>query len=414
MAAAATLAGLRDAIVAHFSLGDLDLLCADIDVNPDSVPRRDTIDARAQALLEFAARAGVLDRLLAACAARVPAVTVDWASFSAITRPAAGPASALTAGVNALAALARHPDARDTLSAFRADFESARAQIALLGAHKSLHELLQELEVRYAPLDADARRAASDPSAWDTLAQSIPEVSDIIGEITTQAADARLGLGAALWLTHLRQARTGLMAALDPPDPAMLASARADLKRGLSRGPSLVNTRLVATVDVLLQSNMAGRMLAARDLLAGQGARDDLIAQLNASLDALPALRGQLAALRDEHNGWQEVENQIGRIEDNLAADSAELIQTWPDVAALTGQLIGARAEAWADRLTKIAADTQAALTVNDLAAARRLFAQFASAAGRRFRRVDDELLEICNALQHAGAALDGLVRAIS
>jgi hypothetical protein len=321
--------------------------------------------------------------------------------------------ASITEGVNTLAALAQNPLALQAISGFRVDFENARAQITLLGAYKSLHELLQELEVRYPPLDADGRRAAADPGAWRTLIQSIPEISDIIGEVAAQAANRALGLAAALWLTQLTQARATLTTAVESADAAALNRGRADLKRALGRGPSQVNTRMVASVDVLLQSNMGARMAVAREQLTAAGVTDAELGSFTQSLGALATLRDRLQSIRDEHNGWQEVENQLSRIEDTLATDSSELEATWGDVSALAAQLISGRPDEWATRLLKLGADLQSALASRDLSLARRLFAQFRSAAARRFRRVDDELVQICHELQDIGTALDTLLRAI-
>jgi hypothetical protein len=410
---APTLADLRNALARVFGLDDIDVLCADIGINPDSVPRRDTIEARAQALCEHVLRNGRLPDLLAACQARLQHGPTDWAAFGTVTLPDPGVMATLAAGVNTLAALAQNPAALAAISGFRVDFENARTQIALLGAYKSLHELLQELEVRYPPLDADSRRAAADPGAWNTLIQSIPEVSDIIGEVAAQTSNRALGLSSALWLTQLSQARATLTTAVETADAAALNRGRADLKRALGRGPSQVNTRMIASVDVLLQSNMGARMATAREELTAAGVTEAELGSFVQSLGALVTLRDRLQSIRDEHNGWQEVENQLSRIEDTLATDSSELEATWGDVSGLAAQLISGRADEWATRLLKLGADLQSALSARDLAPARRLFAQFRSAAARRFRRVDDELVQICHELQDVGAALDTLLRAI-
>ncbi|MEO6061464.1 MAG: hypothetical protein ABIQ99_05955 [Thermoflexales bacterium] len=408
-----TLADLRNALARVFGLDDIDVLCADIGINPDSVPRRDTIEARAQALCEYVLRNGRLTAMLEACKARLQNGPIDWATFAGVALPDPGVVASIAEGVNALAALARNPVALEAISGFRVDFENARAQIALLGAYKSLHELLQELEVRYPPLDADSRRAATDIGTWNTLIQSIPEISDIIDEVVAQAANRALGLAAALWLTQFTQARATLTAALESEDAAALNRGRADLKRALGRGPSQVNTRMVATVDVLLQSNMGARMAAAREQLMAVGVTEAELGGFIQSLSALVTLRERLQSIRDEHNGWQEVENQLSRIEDTLATDSSELEATWSDVSGLATQLMSGRTDDWATRLLKFGADLQTALTGHELSLARRLFAQFRSAASRRFRRVDDELVQICQELQDVGAALDTLLRAI-
>jgi len=410
---APTLADLRNALARAFGLDDIDVLCADIGINPDSVPRRDTIEARALALCEYVLRGGRLAALLEACKARLQHGPIDWGTFAGVTLPDSGAVASIAEGVNALAALARNPVALEAISGFRVDFENARAQIARLGDYKSLHELLQELEVRYPPLGADSHRAATDPGAWNTLTQSIPEISDIIDEVVAQAANRALGLAAALWLTQLTQARAALTAALESEDAAALNRGRADLRRALGRGPSQVNTRMVATVDVLLQSNMGARMAAAREQLTAVGVTEAELGGFVQSLSALVTLRDRLQSIRDEHNGWQEIENQLSRIEDTLATDSSELEATWADVSGLAAQLMSGRTDDWAIRLLKLGSDLQAALIGRDLTLARRLFAQFSSAASRRFRRVDDELVQICHELQNVGAALDTLLRAI-
>lgn len=406
-----TPAGFRDALAAHFSLDELDLLCADIGINPDSAPRRDTIEGRAQAVIEYVRHRGLLPALVAACQRARPAVAVDWAHFASLAD--ASPTPAIADGVRALTAMADTPGAREALCAFKTDFEYAGDQIALLRDFKTLHERLQEVAVRYAPLEADSHRVVGDPSAWATVVPTAAETGDILREIAALAARPALGVSNVLWLTHLAQAREGLAAAVEGSDVARLRDACADLKRALARGPSQVNTRMVAVVDNLLGSRMITRMQGARGALVAAAVSPAALADFDAALLALETLRARLLALRDEHNGWQEVDNALSRIQDTLAVDSTELDQTWPEVHALSETLLATSTEPWATRLRELGAAITQALAARDLALARRVFASFVSAAGRRFRQVDDLLVQISRELQTVGAALEELVAAI-
>lgn len=124
----------------------------------------------------------------------------------------------------------------------------------------------------------------------------------------------------------------------------------------------------------------------------------------------------KLTTLVRYHNDWQSLDDELRRVEANISnEDFYDLELTWPDIKEMTEALYKNSEERWAaslrqtvERLDRVVTDES-----SSPASVNRFFDAFRGQTSRRFRVVDDQLLELCQDLQNIGKPLDGLLSMI-
>jgi hypothetical protein len=382
-----------------------------------------TKDQMAQLLLETAVRQREVERLLTAIERANPGQYGRYAAFLSVAEPgtpAAAPSltqeigRSAGAGLLALVALLQEPSAREAVIVFRTDFQVACQQIAIVNAYKRLHDLFQDLDANYKLLEGDRRRLSSDTSAWEQLALQTPELESCIENLLDLARQPLLAVDECLWPENLTQIRAQLCQAIEEYSPRPLESAVRRLGRLLEREPSRSNTRLVAAVKALRLTELLGAMRNLHRSLAPLSPDSAPTRQFAAGIADLGRLSDTLVALVNHHSLWQELDDELHRIEGTLDQDPAELASAWPDVKQITQALGGPETADWAAGLHKSGTELENALAQGAPPARIRLrFNEFRSRAGRRFRQVDDDLLALCNELQKVGESLNVLLQAM-
>lgn len=409
-----TAADLREAMVRAFKPDELVIVCHDVDINPDEVPNRNAgITVWVGELLAYSERVGRLQALIDACAKHRP--HIDWATLlqargNAKPTPIDAIGARVTQFIGLLSMLMQDPKAREVILLFRYDLLGANEHIATLNNYKQLHDLFQELELHYTPIDADSRRAAADPGVWDTLAEHLAEAQGIITDLESATVKAGLAPEEAPWLRQLAPVKHDLQRALDGPSAEPIGPALAVIQRSLSRDPTRLNTRMVEVVKVLLKTGLIRQMESLRESLVNQNVANLNLDDYLAGLIGLAELREKLQQLAARHNEWQIIDDELNRIDNSIARDIGELEQGWGYVADMARPLIDGNSAEWAVSLQRIGGDLQLALQEKTTSRARSLFSQYRSKASRHFRRVDDELLEVCNQLEKIGIDLSGLL----
>ena len=314
-------------------------------------------------------------------------------------------------GLLALVTMLQAPDAHSAVVAFQTDFQASREYLDVLVNCKRLHDLFQQLEDRCRLIDLDRRRLPGDESAWESLTVNAPEVDSIIGDLLASADRSAPATEDTWWADQVSRARGDLQSAVDDSALPQLRAATNRLSRVLGREPSRINTRLVATADALRLAPIVAAITAVLEGVPQSSITPDLAQALVRSREALQRLDRDLRGLVSRHNAWQAIDDELHRIENNLALDIVELEISWPDLKAMTATT-GDAADVIA-ALQAVGIDLEAALATGDPARARRLFQRFRSQASRRFNQVDHNLLNLCEELRLTGEPLDLLLRAL-
>jgi len=127
----------------------------------------------------------------------------------------------------------------------------------------------------------------------------------------------------------------------------------------------------------------------------------------------LARLNDDLSALVRNHNSWQEIDDELRRVEANLGQDITELQETWPDLNLMFERVYDDNGADWAVTLKDYCRDLEGALQAQATLKVKRAFRGIRSTGGRRFRQVDYNLLQLSRDLQSIGEPLNILLRTI-
>ena len=210
-----------------------------------------------------------------------------------------------------------------------------------------------------------------------------------------------------MWKHKLVRARAELQVAIESRDPEDLKNALGHLKEVLGRAPSRINTRLLAAASALRLSDLVMAMRTVCDELADLNFDQVALRQFQAlkGVEALAGLDDRLKISIVSHNAFQEIDDELRRVEALLDLDISELEYTWQDLNPMVQKLCAGSDAGWALRLNAISAQMDSALATKNPSKVMRLFRSFRSQALRRFNQVDRDLLSLCEELKISGSS---------
>ncbi|MBE2221014.1 MAG: hypothetical protein IAF02_05710 [Anaerolineae bacterium] len=424
---------LRQTIVDLFNLEDFRLFCYDLDVNFDDLAGpSDPLSMRISKLIEHFQRRQRMRILLITLREARPAVTWEQLIRQENDEEEAEPISSLPPAISqppssasdtfianrsfmALFRLMRLPETREAVISFQTDFEAASEQIELMNDYKLLHDLFQELENRYFLIDNDRKRLPDDDLAWDSLALNEPELNTKIDDLLGIARQSSFAQEAEHWVTQLEKVKADMETAVEEFDLDTLNKATRLLYRILNRQPSRINAQLIATANALRLDNLeqAITVICANIDASEFGSDFEVVTQIKDGASALGGIDENLHQLTTEHDAWQNIDDELRRVEATLDSGIEELEDSWYDLEPMARQLIDGHTEKWATDIDEVTITLGETIDGGSIVKARRLFRRFRSQTGRRFRQVDLELLSLCHNLQKVGESLDLLLRTV-
>lgn len=333
-----------------------------------------------------------------------------------LAEPAAGQSvQAAGQAVSALARLLETEEVRNAVFSFQSTFQAANQEIGILAKYKKLHDLFQELENSYFLIEHDRRRLESgDDSAWDSLELNEPETRSKITSLLEIAADPVFSSEDQTWLPRLTMARDSLRTGVDAVEVAKVTSATKLLTRVLDTQPSRINERLVEKAGKLGLHTLAEAMSTINQRLESQVPDKSDLEALAGGVQAIQRLDGEFTALVASHNSWQSIDDELRRLEANLEQAVEELLMeleiAWPIIQGLAGKLFGESQDDWAVALRDDSVKIDESIKEASQAKIKRFFRRFRSGIGRRFRQVDQALLDQCQDLQKLGDSLTQLL----
>jgi Effector-associated domain 7 len=422
---------LREVISGMFNLDDFRLFCYDLSVNFDDLGGpSDPLSVRISKLIEHFHRRQRLRVLLVTLRENRPAITWEHLLLDpneqddapstvppAISQPPSSASDTFIANRSfmALFRLLRLPETREAVISFQTDFEAASGQIDLMNDYKILHDLFQELENRYFLIENDRKRLPEDDLAWDSLALNEPELNTKIGDLIAIARQAAFAQEAERWVIQLEKIREDMQTAVENFNLDILTKATRLLYRILNRLPSRINAQLMATANALRLDNLEKAITVICDNIDASefGAEFEVVIQIKEGAGALSGIDKNLNQLTTEHDAWQDIDDELRRVESTLDSGIEELEDAWFDLEPMARQLINGHTEDWATSIDTVIIALGDAINDGMAVKIRRLFRRFRSQTGRRFRQVDLELLGLCHNLQKVGESLDLLLRTV-
>lgn len=308
--------------------------------------------------------------------------------------------------------LLARPDMHTAVVSFQTDFQAASEQIDLMNDFKLVHDLFQELENRYFLIQNDERRLPEDDMAWDSIAINEPELQGKISDLRIVTQRPTFAHEEVRWVTQLEKVSESIRTGVEEFDLDELKRGTSLLYRVLNRTPSRINAQLVATATALRLDALEQAMQTISTNLANSDlSLDSVVEEIHNGVAALNGLDERLKLLVREHNAWQEVDDELRRVEATLNQSIAELDDAWLDLEPMIRHLTANQTQVWANELSDVVDKLDQALQDKVIVTVRRLFRRFQSQIRRRFRQVDLELLTLCQDLQRIGESLDLLLR---
>jgi hypothetical protein len=317
-------------------------------------------------------------------------------------------------GLVALRALMDMPAIYAAVASSRDQFPEVLRQIATLSRYKELHDQLQQLEACAQVLDTDRQRLQSDPLAWRALSRSEPDLYDRIDAVLALPST---GARDALWTRKLGNAQREVRAAVEACDATLLNQAANRIDDVLGTVPWQINTRLVEVASGLPLPALVQNLttIAERlDQVELDAAAQRQSAVFLQSVSALDQLSARLTQLVGWHNLFQELDNELRRVESDLRLDSEALALVWPDLLLLHQQICDEATAPWAQRLRTQGDELAKGLAAADTNRIMMLFWRYRSQVSQSFNIVDTDLLGFCKELEQIGASLDSVLRTIA
>ena len=308
--------------------------------------------------------------------------------------------------------LLARPDMHAAVVSFQTDFQAASEQIDLMNDFKLVHDLFQELENRYFLIHNDQRRLPDDDMAWDSISINEPELQVKISDLRDVTQRSSFTDEETRWMAQLEKVSERIRVGVEDFDLEELKRGTGLLHRVLNRTPSRINAQLVSTAGALRLDNLEQAMQTINTNLSDSKlSLESVTDEISNGVNALGGLDARLTSLVREHNAWQEIDDELRRVEASLNMGIEELEDAWFDLEPLARALTENNEEEWAVSLIKVVDKLGQALDDQVVVTVRRLFRRFQSEVRRRFRQVDLELLTLCQDLQRIGESLDLLLR---
>lgn len=287
---------------------------------------------------------------------------------------------------------------------------------ARLRDYKALHDCLHNLQFKHVRLIAQGLRAlAKDPAdpAGDDLPIYFAEAEDTL-QAVGPAADALGGLERA-WLNASLQAVRRLREGVQGRDLKAADAGLRLLGSQLRTQPTRINQALIGVLksELPFDELLAALRALTTQLGAGGGPGAALVAATAALGSLVPRLNRNLS----DHNDWQQIDNSLVQIDDELKREeaSADLCSDlWQGADIVLGPMLAsAGREPWALELRGLSEAFVRSMPAGVTGGVRLAFGPFRARAGSRFYFVDCALRDLTGDLVSIGTQLDLLIKVI-
>ena len=328
-------------------------------------------------------------------------------------------------GLTALGELMNAPKVHDLVVAFQTDFEAARAQLEAVGAYKSAHDQLHNLQ--FTCFDLVSNEVSNFPDGagvMDRFGVYDSALEQVVTALQDLAKGSQVVLDDTGWIGKLVDAETALHTAIDKSDPQPLKKSLWLMKQVLDVQPTTIDTHLYDAAGAMRLPSLAKALQQLQAQLAGSGQSPSdsqsqvYLQQLQSGVTSMVTLSDTFTKLTADHHAWQGVELDLRQTEANLVSnasviDTSYLEMSWPDTKAHTAPLYTGCDDDWATALKAEADKLDAAIAANpkDPKAILQSFRRFRSKAGLRFFQVDTQLNQLCGELRKVGEPLASILK---
>jgi len=404
---------LRELVLAHFNLEEVQDLCYALRLDYDDLGGKGRSD-NVRELIELLAGQTRIVELILVCREKRPFANWDNLLHVAKTNSDVFKPNAIRIGqgLAAMADLISLPAVREEIFHFQDDFKEAQEKIKIITVFKKIHDTMQEVECSYVMLQDDRANLEQNEFAWDSIEINLLTFDEHFDEFKEAVAEVPSRIKLGPWYNRAAKGYKVLHEALSANETTKLDTGLSYIHRVLDRGLPRVNGRLVDAANDLPFDDLIEAMTTVHKILSEQAEVDSvMIQQFVQGIEALGTLSQSLENHVTRHNDWQEFDDDLRRIEAMITEeDIEELKLSWIDIQETGDRLYANHEEKWAASLRTISKKIENSLMSKPAATVLQQFNIFRSSGNRRFRKVDDELLELCEELEKVGEPINVLL----
>jgi hypothetical protein len=304
-------------------------------------------------------------------------------------------------GLNALRDLIdASPVVRSTVVVFYDRLRAARAHVRELVTLKTVHDQLHGLQYKDLPaLVRELRHFPDDDLARYSIADAAGEIRIVIEHVQQMVVDGELLPPIAAWGAPLSKEVEQIEAGLGANSRKQIDDAARRARSIVGIQLSKLNTSLAHRAADLRPEDVAVPLRELHARLTAQAAERAALDRVAGGIDGLLTLHAHLSILVQVHNGWQELEDELRRVETSLRISSDDLEWSWPDLSSRIEQLC-AGSERWAVEICGQRDRVAEALEANAQAPARIAFDRLQLLIRKQFFEIDLALKEHCDRLR--------------
>lgn len=396
----------------HFDKHEFVNLCHTLSLNPDEVLIGGTHAGNGWQIIQYLERRKELYKLGRYVIEKRP--RVNWPEFPSPTISTQELQRKAGEGLRILHQEAHAPEVREAIRHYQTDLKATLESIETVRHYKQLHDLFQEMEVSYNLIIHNERpRLELVGETWDSITSNKPVLDGPINDLIEKAQEHPYHARAAYWLPMVEKGKEAMDASIRKQSLKELDKALRFLYRALDRGLPRVNGHLVDAATDLPLKRLIKSVDSIVHRLEGRW-NAELIDHLQHSIQAMIELQTQMETLVNHHNDWQRLDDELRRIDVMTAQDFSELRMMWPDIQGMGMDLYGRSAIQWAidlrysnDRLESVLSGQRPPNAI------KQEYEAFRRQVSRRFRLVDDQLLQLCEDLRQIGEPLDLLLKSL-
>lgn len=393
----------------HFSRDELISLCFTLEIRHEDALAGDTLTRQVQNMVEFLQRRSRLQDLSRQLTTHRP--EVSWPCLEQISPPDPTVKDA-EEGLRALGELTKYKDFKGHIAQYQDEFKEAHHSLEAVRYFKKLHDLFQEIEVNYNLLVNNELLKIQEKQLWSGIKSQMPVLALPINELIKYTEHEAFGFQTQYWLPLLMNGRSYLQAAIQEESFEKLERALLfELHRALNTGLPQVNFSLVSSANALKFDNLIAVMNQIQTQLESgvhdRRQRRKLAAQIEDGAKAFKDLEEELTNHVRNHNDWQRLDDELRHIDAVIGIDSKDLIKTWQYIQETGNELYGDSADYWASELRRSGNDlSQAIAEKQPHLTITQFYHGYRKQVSRHFRKVDDDLLRLCESLLRIASEL--------
>lgn len=315
------------------------------------------------------------------------------------------------------------PSARDAVRVAVTSLQENCRQIKRMSEYKDTHDLLQRLEddyrIVYDLLYEEEKLIPTEQLRWRSLAKSRTALQNTVVKLYDHVESTSLRQeDASKWWQELKEISEKLQVASDQRNVQSFADALDTVGEVIRIQPYRINVEMISAVKALSLSDLVDKLNNVHCRVQTDAYQNAAIAQqletFKNAVANIAEMAKHLIALRDEHDAWQQLDNDLRTEQMLLRYSTSGFKGRWKkNLSKNLRTLCRPEEENWAQALNDQINTLEKTIEEGELSLVVDAFYECWSAVTLRFVQVDHSLKVLCDALKETGGlietALEGL-----